>query len=372
MMSSDFNIASISDVHLGHPNTPTKGVLDNLRRAFPDNEETGKLDMIWIGGDLFDRSMSLHDPNVTEIKIWAYWFLRMCAKRKIKVRVLEGTPSHDWRQNLLLVSCNELGRLGADLKYVDTLSIEHLDDLNLDILYIPDEWTPETDDTWVQTLQLLKTHGLEKVDYAVIHGSFTFQLPAHVKTPMHIPERYLSIVRKYIFVGHVHKHGQYERILANGSFDRLTHGEEEAKGHWRVKVGGANGDELVFVENTGAKIYKTVDCSGLPVEDALKKVDAIAKLPEGSHLRIAATKQDPILASMDLMRRKYPHLHLTSKVTEGASVQANLLVDLRSTFQQINITSNNITELVMSRLRTMTTDDRVLARCAQRLSEIVS
>lgn len=372
MKISELNIASVSDIHLGHPNTPTKEILNNLRKAFPDNEETGKLDIIWFGGDLFDRSMTIHDPNAFEINLWAHGFLRMCAKRDIIVRVLEGTPSHDWRQNQLLPAANELSNIGADLKYVDILSIERIEKLGIDILYIPDEWTPETDDTWMQTVQLLKTHGLEKVDYAVIHGSFTFQLPSHVKSPMHIPERYLSIVRNYIFVGHVHKHGQYERILANGSFDRLAHGEEEAKGHWRVKVGGATGDKLTFVENKGAKIYRTIECSGLPVEEALKKLEVAKDLPDGSHVRIAATKQDPILSSLDVLRRKYPSLHFTSKVTEVATVQTNLLVDLRSTFQQLNITQSNLTELLMNRIRAMTNDERVIARCAQRLSEIVS
>lgn len=371
MMNSKLHIASISDVHLGHPNTTTEEIIANLRLAFPDNEETGKLDVIFLGGDLFDRALQLPDPNVFRIKLWAYSFLRMCKKRDIAVRVLEGTPSHDWRQNQLLVSVNELSEINADLKYIDTLQIEHIDKFGIDVLYIPDEWTPETDDTWLQTVQLLKTHGLEKVDYAIIHGSFTFQLPAHVKAPMHIPERYLSIVRKYIFVGHVHKHGQYERILANGSFDRLAHGEEEAKGHWRVTVGGVNGDELVFVENTTAKIYKTVDCTGLSVEDALRKLEFIRNLPHGSYVRVMANKQDPIVNSLDTLRKTYPFIHFNSKVTDAATVQTNLMVDLRATFQQINITPANITELLMGRLRNMTTDDRVLNRCAQLLSEIV-
>lgn len=371
MKHSELNIASISDIHLGHPKTPTVEILKNLRKAFPDNEETGKLDIIWFGGDVFDQSLSVHDPNVTEIQLWIHQFLRMCKKRDIVVRVLEGTPSHDWRQSNLFEEANVNAHIDADLKYVDTLSIEYIERFDIHVLYVPDEWTPETDDTWRQTVQLLKSHNLEKVDYAIMHGSFTYQLPSHVKVPMHIPERYLGIVKHYIFVGHIHKHSQYERILANGSFDRLSHGEEESKGHWRVKVGGKTGDELVFVKTKGAKVYRTIDCTSLSVEEALKSLEQVKDLPAGSHVRVASAKNDPILTSLDLLRKQYPNLQWTSKVTETNAVQANLLVDLRNTFEQINITPSNITELLMKRIREMTNDEQVISRCTQRLSEII-
>lgn len=177
---SELYIASFSDVHLGHPKTPTVSILRNLRKAFPDTEETGKLDLIFIVGDLFDRLLDMPDPSVPEIKIWFHQFLRMCAKRDIVVRVLEGTPSHDWKQSWLMDSINTQSGYNVDLKYVTTLSIEHIERFGINILYVPDEWLPETDDTWKEVLQHLGQHNLDQVDYALIHGSFNYQLPPAV------------------------------------------------------------------------------------------------------------------------------------------------------------------------------------------------
>jgi DNA repair exonuclease SbcCD nuclease subunit len=374
-MTSELNIAVFGDVHLGHPNTPTAHILANLNRAFPSSAQMKRLDVLIIEGDLFDRSLHLHDPNVAAIKSWMYRILRMCKRHDVELWILEGTPSHDWRQSSWFFFHNEEAQIGAKVKYIDTLCIEYSERLG-HILFVPDEWAPETDDTWRQVQQLLQSKGLEQVDYAVMHGSFTFQLPEFVKSPKHHPERYLSIVRKYVFVGHVHKAAMFQlpeypgrAILAAGSFDRLTHGEEEPKGHWHVSVGGESGDRITFVENTGAKIYRTINCQGLSVEDAFQKLEDVAALPPDSAVRVEAEKGNAIL-SLDVLRKKYPHVSWSSKVAETAQTQAKMLVDLRSTITQIPITRANIRELLMARVRARTSDPQILNRCEQRLTEI--
>ena len=374
-MTSELNIAVFGDVHLGHPNTPTTHILANLNRAFPSSAQMKRLDVLIIEGDLFDRSLHLHDPNVAAIKSWMFRLLRMCVRHDVELWVLEGTPSHDWRQSSWLAFLNEEAQLGAKVKYIDKLAIEYSERLG-HVLFVPDEWAPETDDTWRQVQQLLHSRGLEQVDFAVMHGSFTFQLPEFVKSPKHLPERYLSIVRKCVFVGHVHKPACFQLpefpgryILAAGSFDRLTHGEEEPKGHWHVSVGGPDGDKLTFVENTGAKIYRTVNCTGLSVEESLEKLESVATLPEDSAVRVEAEKGNAIL-SLDVLRKKYPHVSWSSKVAEGPQTQAKMLVDLRSTYTQVPITRSNIRELLMARVRNLTTDPQILNRCEQRLAEI--
>lgn len=362
------NIASFSDVHLGHKNTLTTHILSNLDNAFRSSTAMSQFDAIFLSGDLFDQSLMLHDPAVAHIKSWMFRVLRMCKKHDIELWILEGTPSHDWRQSSWFKFLNEEAEIGAKVYYVDTLSIQFSEKLG-SILCVPDEWAPETDDTWRQVQQLLQQHQLEKVDYAMMHGSFAYQLPAHVTSPKHDPERYLSIVDKIITVGHVHKPSQYDRILANGSFDRLTHGEEEPKGWWHIKV-GPNGNEMLFVENKGAKIYRTVDCGELSVDDALTKLDEQSTLPPGSAVRVEASKGAPILSSLDILRKKHPHITWTSKVAEGAQTQTKMLVDLRSNFTQIAITRSNIRELLMERVRSQTSDPVILDRCEQRLMEI--
>lgn len=368
-----FRQASFSDVHLGHHSTPTEHILANLTKAFPDNAETGKLDMIWIVGDFFDRLLSAPDHNVALIKMWIYRFLLICGRRQIKVRVMEGTKSHDWAQNKLFEQVVTLGNLDVDMKYVDTLSIEYIADFNMHVLYVPDDWRPNPDDTWREILQLLQEQGLEQVDYALVHGTFDFQLPPHLKLPRHISERFLSIVRHYCFIGHVHLTAKHGRILSNGSFDRIAHGEEGPKGHWRVTQGGVDGDEIVFVENTGAQIYKTIVCTGLSVEDAIAKIDQeVPLLPDGSYVRIEAAKGEAIMVSLEALRRRYGNIRSWStKEAKEKDVQPKLLTDLRSTFVEINITSANIEELVMAKVQTLTTDPILLDRCRNSLKAFV-
>jgi hypothetical protein len=349
-MNSKLRIASIGDVHFGHHNTPTTHILANMYKAFPDTEETGELDIIFIEGDLFDRLLYLSDPDVDEIKFWMFDFLTMCAKRDIVVRVLEGTPSHDWHQNRLFLTVIRLAKIDVDFAYHDKLEIEYIERFQITILYIPDEWRPETDDTWREVCALLQERGLTQVDYAVMHGSFTYQLGEAIRSPKHEMDRYLGIVRKYIMIGHIHRQSQYDRILAAGSFDRTAHGEEFPKGHYRITVDEEHGDRIVFVENQGAQIYNTLDCSGLSLEEALIKLDVVGQYPDGSFVRIEAQRNDAILTGLDVLRKKYSHVVWSTKSQVGTSTQSNLLTDLRNTFKEVPITSANIVELIEARM----------------------
>lgn len=365
-------MANVSDVHFGHPNTATVDIIKNMTKAFPDTAETGELDIIWFSGDLFDRLLYLSDPNVYEVRFWISSFLRMCKRRDITVRVLEGTPSHDWGQPRIFSEINEMAEIGADIKYVPNLSIECIAKFDINVLYVPDEWRPENDETWQEVVALLQTHGLDQVDYAIMHGSFPHQLPAHVNAPTHDPDRYLSIVKHFIFIGHVHKHSIFERILVPGSFDRLCHGEEGPKGHLRVTVYEDGQYEIVFVENKGAKIYRTINCIGMELDVALSTIDAIVKdLPDGSYLRIEADKEEAILVNLDVLRAKYPTCVWSTKVSAKTTTGKEMLVDMRSMYKGIALTKDNLGKLMLERLSAKVSDPFLLERCRELLNEVI-
>lgn len=373
MISKVLNIAELGDIHLGHPRTPTRHILDNLRKAFPDTDETGQLDIIFIAGDVYDRDLYLNDPNAFEIRTWINHFLRMCKRRDILVRVLEGTPSHDWEQSLEFVSENMNAKIGCDLYYARKLEIEYIERLGIHVLYVPDEWRPETDQTWLEVQQLLKEHNLERVDFAVMHGAFNYQLPSHVNSPVHLPERYLSIVKHYIFIGHVHKHSTFDRILAAGSFDRLTHGEEEPKGHMRVTVRAGGNDSITFVENKGAMHYRSIDCTGLTVEQALRKVakQLTPALPDGAYVRIIAGRDDAIIADLDTLRRQYPTYTWQEKIALKTLAETEAQMLQRSKFVPVEITRESIQIQLLDRLANKVDNPRLLERCKELLLEVI-
>lgn len=371
-MKPDFYVASLSDIHLGHLKTSSLHITTNLGRAFPDVESTHKLDAMIFGGDLFDRLLSLNQVDVPQILEWAGHLLTMCEKHKIHAIFMEGTPSHDWGQNRLLEMLNRMGFGSRYFHYVKDLSIVYFDDLDINVLFVPDEWRPEPDDTWLEVRTLLMEKGLEQVDFTILHGVFDYQLPEHIKAPIHVTERYQKITKHYVFGAHVHTPSVRGNVLVNGSFDRLAHGEEEAKGHWRVKFPVGKAPIVKFHENTHAKIYKTIDCSGLTLVEALERIgDLVTDWPDDSHVRIKAAKTDPVLASFDVLRKRFPEIHWSSKATEIESVQKNLLVDLRSTFSQVQITPDNISELLMRKVSELTNDPTVLERCQQRMTEFI-
>jgi DNA repair exonuclease SbcCD nuclease subunit len=371
MLNQKLRIAVFSDVHLGHRRTPTESIISNLKRDIPDTAATAELDVIFIPGDLFDRFLSLPDASVYEIHAWIARLLRTCKRRDIVLRVLEGTPSHDWKQSRLVESINENTGIEADARHVSELSIEHHERYGMDLLYIPDEWSIDNDDTWKQVCQLMSEHRLEQVDFILMHGQFPYQLPPHVNVPTHDPDRYVSICRHYVFCGHVHIPSTYKNIVVPGSYDRLSHGEEHAKGHWRALADPSGDSSAVFVENEGATLYRSIDCCHLSVEEALEKVDtAVTALTNGSHVRVEADRNDPIASSMDVLKRKYPEFNWSSKLQSKAKSGKEMLQDMRAKYQTTPITQRTISDMVGDRLKQMACDESTIQQCLSALGEV--
>ena len=344
------HIKEFSDTHLGHANTPTVHILDNLNTLFPNSPEFD-CDIIFFAGDFFDKLMHVPDPNVAEIKRWINRFLRLCKKFDVVLRVLEGTPSHDWGQSRLFTDINAVAEIEADVKYVNTLSIEYIERFGIHVLYVPDEWYPETDDTWRDVEKLLSDHQIEQVDFSIMHGAFDYQLPSHVPAPTHVPQRYLDITRYFIFIGHIHTHSMRDRIIAAGSVDRLTHGEEEAKGYIDAVVRQSGEHEVTFIENKGAQTYQSIKCTGMAFEKAMAHVEkAVKKLRDGSFVRIIAARNEGILANTKILAKKYPTIRFDTKEDNSVETPKETLIDLERRYQPVAITRSNISKMLLDRL----------------------
>lgn len=372
-----FNFAQIGDIHVGHNRTPTIHVVSSLFQAFPDNLETAQLDAIFITGDFFDRALSLGDDQVYIIRDWITKFLHMCAKYDIVVRVLEGTPSHDWKQSRLFPHLNLLTKANCDVVHVTQLSIEYIEKLGIHVLYIPDEWRPTCEQTWEDVQNELLAHGLEQVDYVVMHGAFPHQMPKnlHGKIEMHDPDRYMSICRHYIMIGHVHRFTIHKNILAAGSVDRLAQGEEEAKGHLRVKVRENGEDEIRFVENKNAKKYVTINCDGLTEAEAHAKImKVVNKLPKQSYVCVKCRRDDPAAATAIHLSAVMTDYYWSVKDSKVVKAQNEEFMFNKNTIRKtsISLDPSNIVSLLMERIRKKTQYDHIALQCHKVLEEIVS
>lgn len=346
------SIASISDIHLGHAKNTSSRIINNLEKAFPYNSETADLDIIFIPGDVFDKLLYLPDTDVKEIDIWIVTFLQRCAKYDILVRIIEGTPSHEWNQSERFITIANMLNIGVDIKYVSTISVEYIEKFNINVLYIPDKATESPEVTLEKVKEIITAKGLKTVDYALMHGQFEFQLPPMVKAEKHSSDEYLKLVTGLIFVGHVHTFSTNDRIIAQGSFDRLAHGEEEAKGHVRAYVSDKSKTKITFVENKDALVFKSIDCDNLSLEETFELIDSVVtKLPEDAHIRVCGNSANPIFSNINVLIRKYPLLTWSKliKDMEEEIIQddADSLVD---EYIPVTITKENIRELLINRV----------------------
>jgi hypothetical protein len=347
---SELNIAVTGDIHLGHRRNPTSEIIANLRTAFPDNAETGLLDIIFLCGDVFDDLLSLPDVEVADIDAWIIYMLSLCKKHDIILRILEGTPGHDWKQSERFVTLNKIAGIGADIKYVKDLSIEYIERYGITVLGVPDEWETSTDKTLSQVKDLLRAKGLTHVDYAIMHGQFDYQLPPQAKCPKHDSKAYLELVRELIFINHVHTHSRNDRIIAPGSPDRLSHGEEEPKGHIRARCYGNGEHEVTFVETVNAKRFVTVDCTGLTIDETIERVDLVAgRLPPGSFVRVEADANNPIFTNMEVLIRRYP-IFTWSKLPRTEDEEEHSVIEEETLFVPITLTKDNLPGMLMERL----------------------
>lgn len=355
MSSKPIKIAEFSDVHLGHPSTSTTHILRSLRHMFPDNEKTAELDLIIVAGDLFDRLLDYNSDDVTEIELWWIAFVRMCARNKTILRVIRGTPFHDRDQIKRLFSLIDGMDIEVDAKYFPILDIEHITALDIDVLYIPDEWRHRCDDTWFEVVDLLAKKGLEKIDIVVMHGAFHHQMPKniHHQLELHQASRYIDITRRVIYVGHVHQMSNYEGvILSAGSTDRLSHGDEGTKGHWRTTLFSDGTQTHKFIPNALALPYITIQASDVNAEELYPIIDKrVEKLPDGSHVRLVGKKGDVVLQAIDTLKIRHPTYHwVTKEMKKEEELDVPLLLENKPVFKAIHITPKNIEELMMARI----------------------
>ena len=313
------NILSLHDAHFGHDNTTTAEIIDGWREALPDDDAFLKtLDYFFIPGDLFDRLLHLPNHGVPLIRMELRRWLSLAQFYGFGIFVLEGTPSHDWKQSKMIESVAlEMGFTG-ELRYVDRLCVERSRKGHT-ILFVPDEWRANHQETYLEAVAAMQAFGVEQVDYCLFHGQFEYQFP-ELSLPCHNSDDWQKLIKHYLFAGHIHKPSIHGKILVAGSFDRLRHNEEHPKGHLRVTVRESGDDTITFVENKRAKIYLTEDVKDVPVENIFEHMVAFAKqFPLGSFLRMSGLRSQGLKTLCKQLEKLHPE-YRWSILTESKSV----------------------------------------------------
>lgn len=366
-----FSYVSVSDIHLGHPRTHAQDTIASLNKYITNREYLASIDVLVIVGDLFDRGLRFNEDVIPYIERWVFKTLSDCAATNTMLWILEGTPSHDREQSEIFIRYNTMFNIGCQIRYIDKPTIFYEHRFGAHFLFIPDG-EANTDLTWEITNQLLAENGITQVDFGFIHGAFRYQLPEVANTPKHVEERYLSIVRHIINTGHIHRASEFDRIRSNGSFDRVDHNYESPKGFWRVDYDNHE-TTCTFVQNHDAKIYKTIDCRGLTVEEALTKVHlTIADSPiEDSYFRIWAKEDDAVLSHMGEIKRKYKLFNWSSPKQESVNkIQIGDQAVNDDRIVKLSITPKSLPDILRERMANKKVDSTLINAVLQIVEEL--
>ncbi len=283
----------LSDLHYGHNINESSNITNNLRLYFTANHKLFKeLDTIYISGDTYHGLLNQGSVSNKDATTGISYLITYCSTNDIKIRFLEGTPSHDMKQLGNITTMIKNLNVTVDYKYIDTLMIEHDATSGLNILYLPDEWNDTADKTSKDIAILLRSKKLATVDIVIMHGQFHYQLPMYKSNTSHSEEMFINMTKYHIHPGHIHTHSIFKKIIAPGSFDRLAHNEEGAKGGLYCTI-TKTGGEYMFIENVNAKIFKTVQCKSIPIEQLKAYIyNSTKTLPPGSCVRVKLDKSD--------------------------------------------------------------------------------
>lgn len=350
---TQIDVVAISDIHLGNAANPAEFVIAGLEKKLTYKYLNG-VKILFINGDVFDRGLPATHVCIASAASWIRRLLSRCARLGIIVMVLEGTPSHDRKQSKLFVAINN----GADeedrcdLRYIEEVSIEYIEKYDLHILCIPDEKNTDDGITYLQVLDMMKARALEKVDFAIMHGFFDFQIPAGRHSRFHNSNAYRELVKYLIFIGHDHTFQQRDRIIVQGSPDRQRHGMEEDKGFVRARVNRDGSYQATFEVNEHAMVFKTIELDD-DVDVATAQVhDVCDRHHRRSYIRLAAHKGHPVLAAIDSFKAKYPFINFSKKVLDEEEDDVETVVENQedSDYVPFTIDSSNIKTIIRERL----------------------
>lgn len=368
-----FSYISLGDVHLGHRQTSASHIIRNLTYMIQD-ELLKTLDAIFITGDLYDRQLNNGDDDVNAINRWITQLMFKCAAYDVHIYIVEGTPSHDRMQSQFFVEQKVNANIPVNLHYAKELEIVYNERWDAHILFVPDKWHPSTAVTLTQVKELMAAKGLEQVDFAIMHGAFSYQLPSIVEEPTHDEVEYQQLVRHQILIGHVHIQTINGKIFAAGSFDRICHNDEIPKGMFHFNVYDDGHFECTFIENKRAKQYVTWDVHSLDTKELNNAIkERIKELPKGSSIRLRCDPGDVANGDIDSFRREYPEQDWQITV-EKATAKKNTVMESIRNFDMsefVPLTEDNLLEMLLYELELNGHSETTIERCAKRYTDYI-
>jgi DNA repair exonuclease SbcCD nuclease subunit len=285
-MKNNISIVAIADIHFGANFTQTVGLSKALKKYFIDRLILSPPDIIVIGGDLFDKKLSVNSPEAVLCNDFIM-SLHTLFPNTYKL-LIKGTKAHDLDQlNLFKPLVNKFFRI------YEKVTVDYIKGMKL--LIIPEEYLPskEAYDPYLKVS--------EPYDFVFFHGLFS-HAGSYAKTSglnkiCFSADDFKDNVYGKVVGGHIHKRISYKNIEYINSFDRWIHGEEEDKGYLYIIYESKKKKVLAldYIKNEDAHKYVTIlykDIYSLPTNEIVRKLIEASK--EVKSLRVKIEKDDPI------------------------------------------------------------------------------
>lgn len=282
------HITVLSDLHLGHKRIPGAHIYQNLQtHVYPTLEHT---DLVVFTGDTFHSLLDFNNDTSGYVIQFLNDLFYMSSVYHFGIRFLRGTFTHD-RNQVQYIQQSTHKFLGdvqdVDLRTYSDIAIdeETIHGETLRLLYLPDDLPyRSSDDVLAYVQQLLDSRGWTDVDIVFGHGYFQHILPPASRGPSvcYTVESFVPICKHLVVFGHVHTPSirgyKHLTTLYVGSFERMTHGEEEPKGYITIET-----DKWTVTRhvNLGTLLFLTYSPTADTAEDI---VDRFKRWIESAHL----------------------------------------------------------------------------------------
>ena len=281
----------IADIHFGA--LPVERLYNELE-IFLDFIEKKSLDFIVILGDWFDKKINLNSKDAKYSTVFFERICQICIDNNIKLRIIQGTESHDNSQLevLEILAKNK----PVDFKVFYEVEEEELfPDFN--VLYVPEEYINSIDEKYGKYMNkkydMIFGHGMiQEVKFAALIQSSETTMK---KAPIFKSKMLCDMCYGPIFFGHIHTKDIFnDRLYYVGSYSRWKFGEEEDKGFYYVKYENDTKEfEAKFIVNNKAMKYDTIEIyekeSGfykLNTENQIKYIQNLIQSFEYDFLRL--------------------------------------------------------------------------------------
>lgn len=297
-MKKPVKIVELNDLHFGGP--ATFKMVEELN-LFLDYIKDNEVDIVVFGGDYFDRKMSISDPLALAGFDFFKKVLNIVKEKNIKLRVIEGTQSHDMFQPRIFDTyiLDENGNPMIDYKYFETIAVEEV--LGLRILYIPEEYP-------INHEEYYKPYQEGQYDFIVSHGTWDFinfggmvdndrndlhTAPVlRAKDWMHALEHGIC-VSGHIHGRHIYKKKNVDKIIYPSAFTAWSFDQISPRGFISLEINPETHKiSYQLIENTASPKFATLNVKDLGLDLETASVEEIKAAIDEQKTKVDRLKVD--------------------------------------------------------------------------------